>query len=149
MDHLDISCCRSVVTIFFFKRVGTWAINNILFKKSLFDQVRYLLLWLEAILGVVPVVSVELIILVLVPFMEFGLDLLRPLYEFLVLDLCEYLGYGSIDMRQYQVSSPRVRFLSLVIVSYSPFALGLDQLFCGNVLVSFALECRLSFRNVP
>ena len=48
-------------------------------------------------------VSVELVILVLVSFTEVGLDLLGTLYEFLVFDLREYLGNGSIERRQYRV----------------------------------------------
>ena len=59
-------------------------------------------LQLEAVFNVVPMVSVELVILVLVSLTGVGLDLPRPLYEFLVFNLHEYLGYGSIEKRQYQ-----------------------------------------------
>ncbi|GFZ04986.1 hypothetical protein Acr_17g0005580 [Actinidia rufa] len=92
---------------------------------------------LETILGVMPMVLVELTILIFVPFTGVDLDLPRPLYELLMFDLCEYLDYGSIKMR----------LLSFVIFSSSPFVLGLNQFFYGNVLVSFALEGRLGLKN--
>ena len=47
---------------------------------------------LKAILGVVFIVSVELIIRVYVSLLEISFDFSRPLDNFPVLDFCEYLG---------------------------------------------------------
>ena len=81
-------------------RVRTWAIN-IFSEISPFDQVNYMFLQLEAVFSVVTMVLVELVILVLVSLTGVGIDLPRTLYEFLMFNLREYLGYGSIERRQY------------------------------------------------
>ena len=44
-----------------------------------------------------PLISVELTIFVLIPFPMIGLDFFRPFDEFLVLDLREHLGDGSVE----------------------------------------------------
>ncbi|GFZ09096.1 hypothetical protein Acr_20g0009040 [Actinidia rufa] len=110
-------------------------------------QVSYLLLHLEAVVSVVPVVSVELTILVLVSLTGVDLDLFRPFYKFFVFNLHEYLGYRSVERRQYQVGSPGIRLLSFVIFPSLPSSLGLGQFFCGDTFVGFALECQLGVHS--
>ena len=46
-------------------------------------------------------ISVELIIFVLVPFLRISLDFSKPVDEFLVLDLRKHLGDGSVEKGQY------------------------------------------------
>ena len=52
-------------------------------------------------------ILVELTIFVLVPFLRIGLDFFRPLDEFLMLDLHEHLGNGSVKREQYQLKVAR------------------------------------------
>ena len=47
------------------------------------------------------VILVELIIFVLVPFPRTGLDFFRPFDEFVMLNLREHLGDGSVERGQY------------------------------------------------
>ena len=47
------------------------------------------------------VISVELTIFVLVPFSRIDLDFSSPFDEFLVLDLREHLGDGSVKRGKY------------------------------------------------
>ena len=99
MNHLDISCCWSIVIISSIRRVWIRAINNILPQISPFDQVGYLFLQLETILSVMPMVLVKLTILILVSLEGVGLDFPWPFYEFFIFHLHEYLDDMSIKGR--------------------------------------------------
>ena len=61
--------------------------------------VGYLLLQLEAIISIVPMVSVKFAILIFVPLEGLGLDFLRPLHKLFIFDLHEHLSYRSIERR--------------------------------------------------
>ena len=61
------------------------AIRNVLFQIPFLDKVSYLFFQLKAILGVMFMVSVELIVLVFISFPGINFDFSRPLDEFLVL----------------------------------------------------------------
>ena len=62
-------------------------------------------------------VSMELIILVLVSSIGISLYLLRPFYEFFMLNLCKYLGDGSVGSSTRLGWQGRVRGrLSLILL---------------------------------
>ena len=79
MDHLYISCYGFVISKSHFWRVRLWAISNILSYIPLFDEIDYLLFELKTIFSVVPMISVELTILVLVSLAGVSFDFTRPL----------------------------------------------------------------------
>ena len=68
---------------------------------TLFDEIGYFFFELKTIFNVIPMILVELIVLVLVSLMEVSLDFTRPLDEFFMFDLCEHLGDGDVEGRQY------------------------------------------------
>ena len=99
MDHLYIACHGSVVSIPPIRRVGLWAISNILLQIPPLNYVSYLFFYLEIILNIVPVVSMKFIIFIFVFLIRVGLYFLGPLYEFFVLNLCDHLGDGNVKGR--------------------------------------------------
>ena len=99
MNSLDVAYCRHAVSISSVRQIWTWAISYILCQISSLHQVGYLLIQLDTILDVVSMILLELIILVLVLSKGISLDLLRPLYEILVLDFHKYLGNRHVKGR--------------------------------------------------
>ena len=71
-------------------------INNVLSQISFFDKVSFLFIQLKASFGVMSMLSMELAILISVSLLDISFDFSRPLDEFLVFDLCEYLSDGGI-----------------------------------------------------
>ena len=156
MDYLYIASHGLVVPISPFRRIRLLEISNILPQISLLNEVNYLFFQLKTIFSVVPVISMELTVLVIVSFAGIGFDFSRPLDEFFMLDLREHLGDGSIERWQNQlratrwsvrasitgfsfrikiwphvphlfpmISSPEIRFFSLIVVSSPPHSFGL------------------------
>ncbi|GFZ09795.1 hypothetical protein Acr_21g0003940 [Actinidia rufa] len=107
MDYLYIASCGLVVPTSPFWKIKLLAISNILPQISLLDEVNYLFFQLKIIFNIVPVISLELTVLVLISFAGIGFDFFRPLDEFFMLDLREHLDDRSIERWQNQLRVTR------------------------------------------
>ena len=77
------------------------AISNIFSQIPLPNEFGNLFLQMKIIFCVVSVISVEFVVLILVPFLGVSFDFYRPLEEFFMFDLNQDLGNGGVEGWQY------------------------------------------------